>query len=116
MSELVVYLCGQVAGRLIRRDNGNLQFRYTADYAGPAVSQALPVQAAAHPHELCRAVFAGLLIEGEARETIARNLGVSVGNDYALLEALGGDCAGAITIVEPDQDLPREPSVRALDA
>lgn len=116
MSELVVYLCGQVAGRLIRKDNGNLQFRYEADYAGPAVSQALPVQAAAHPHELCRAVFAGLLIEGEARETIARNLGVSVGNDYALLEALGGDCAGAITIVEPDQDLPREPSVRALDA
>jgi serine/threonine-protein kinase HipA len=116
VSELVVYLCGEVAGRLIRKENGNLQFRYSADYAGPAISQALPVQKAAHPHELCRAVFAGLLIEGEARETIARNLGVSVGNDYALLEALGGDCAGAITILEPGQELPSTPSVRALDA
>jgi serine/threonine-protein kinase HipA len=116
VSELVVYLCGEVAGRLIRKENGNLQFRYSADYAGPAISQALPVQKAAHPHELCRAVFAGLLIEGEARETIARNLGVSVGNDYALLEALGGDCAGAITILEPGQELPSTPSMRALDA
>jgi serine/threonine-protein kinase HipA len=116
VSELVVYLCGEVAGRLIRKENGNLQFRYSADYKGPAISQALPVQAAAHPHELCRAVFAGLLIEGEARETIARNLGVSVGNDYALLEALGGDCAGAITILEPGEELPRTPSMRALDA
>jgi serine/threonine-protein kinase HipA len=116
MSELVVYLCGQEAGRLVRKDNANLQFRYAEGYRGPPVSQALPVQVGAHPHELCRAVFAGLLIEGEARETIARNLGISVGNDYALLEALGGDCAGAITILEPGQRLPRTPSVRALDA
>jgi len=116
VSELVVYLGGQAAGRLIRKDNGNLQFRYAEDYRGPALSQALPVQKPAYPHELCRAVFAGLLVEGEARETVARNLGVSVGNDYALLEALGGDCAGAITILEPGQELPRTPSVRPLDA
>jgi len=116
VSELVVYLGGQAAGRLIRKDNGNLQFRYAEAYSGPALSQALPVQKPAYPHELCRAVFAGLLVEGEARETVARNLGVSVGNDYALLEALGGDCAGAITILEPGEELPSTPSVRPLDA
>ncbi len=116
MTELVVYLCGSLAGRLIRKDNGNLQFRYYADYGGPSVSQSLPVGPIAYPHDLCRAVFGGLLVEGEAREAVARNLGVSVGNDYALLEALGGDCAGAITILEPGEELPSVPHARPLDA
>jgi serine/threonine-protein kinase HipA len=115
MSELIVYLSGRRAGRLIRKDNGNLQFRYDPDYAGPAISQALPVQRAAHPHALCRAVFGGLLLEGDAREALARNLGVSVGNDYALLQELGGDCAGAITLLAPDVPLPSEAQLKPLD-
>ncbi|MFI4991606.1 MAG: type II toxin-antitoxin system HipA family toxin [Solirubrobacterales bacterium] len=116
MSELSVYLAGRRAGRLIRKENGNLQFRYDPGYDGPALSQALPVQPAAHPNRLCRAVFGGLLLEGDARLAVARNLGVSSGNDYALLEALGGDCAGAITVLEPGQELPESPATRALDA
>ena len=35
MSELVAYLAGRRVGRLIRKDNGNLQFRYDDGYAGP---------------------------------------------------------------------------------
>jgi serine/threonine-protein kinase HipA len=115
MSELIVYLAGERAGRLIRKDNGNLQFRYDADYAGPVISLALPLQEEAHPHALCRAVFGGLLLEGEAREALARNLGVSLGNDYALLQEVGGDCAGAITLLEPGVLLPSEPELRPLD-
>lgn len=115
MSELVAYLCGRPAGRLIRKDNGNLQFRYDSSYTGPALSQALPLQDAAHPHKICQAVFGGLLLEGDAREVVARNLGVSIGNDYALLEALGGDCAGAITLLEPGEVLPLVPQAKQLD-
>ena len=115
MSELIVHLSGRRAGRLIRKDNGNLQFRYDPDYAGPAISQALPVQEAAHPHAVCRAVFGGLLLEGDAREALARNLGVSVGNDYALLQELGGDCAGAITLLDPGVPLPSEAELKSLD-
>ena len=115
MSELIVYLSARRAGRLIRKDNGNLQFRYDPDYTGPAVSQALPVQQAAHPHAVCRAVFGGLLLEGDAREALARNLGVSVGNDYALLRELGGDCAGAVTLLDPEVPLPSEAQLKPLD-
>ncbi len=115
MSELIVYLCGRRAGRLIRKDNGNLQFRYDPDYAGPVISQALPIQEVAHPHAVCRAVFGGLLLEGDAREVLARNLGISIGNDYALLQELGGDCAGAITLLDPDVPLPIEPRLKPLD-
>jgi serine/threonine-protein kinase HipA len=115
MSELIVYLCGRRAGRLIRKDNGNLQFRYDPEYAGRVISQALPVQEAAHSHAVCRAVFGGLLLEGDAREALARNLGISSGNDYALLQELGGDCAGAITLLDPEVPLPLEPRLKPLD-
>jgi serine/threonine-protein kinase HipA len=114
MSELTVYLLDRRVGRLIRKDNGNLQFRYDTDYDGPAISQSLPVREGAHPHAICRAVFGGLLLEGDARETLARNLGISAGNDYALLEEMGGDCAGAITLLEPGVELPHTPVVRSL--
>ena len=114
MDELIVYLSGQRAGRLILKDNGNLQFRYETDYRGPAISQSLPVQAEAHPHSLCRAVFGGLQAEGDARDALARNLGVSAGNDYALLKALGGDCAGALVLLEPGVELPIAPKLKPL--
>lgn len=114
MSELIVYLAGARAGRLIRKPNGNLQFRYDDAYTGPPVSQAMPVQPEAHPHATCHAVFGGLLLEGDSRETLARALGVSPGNDYGLLAEVGGDCAGAITLLEPDAPLATQPGERAL--
>src|SRR5277367_4607062 len=115
MSDLAVYLAGEHAGTLIRKDNGNLQFRYDPAYTGPVVSQALPFQQNAHPHRACIAVFGGLLLEGEPREVLARNLGVSAGNDFALLEDIGGDCAGAITLLEPSVELPSKPAVKPID-
>jgi serine/threonine-protein kinase HipA len=115
MSELIVYLSGRRSGRLILKGNGNLQFRYDPGYAGPAISQALPIRKAAHPHATCHAVFGGLLLEGDARAALARNLGVSAGNDYALLEELGGDCAGAVTLLPPGSELPTTPRRRRVD-
>lgn len=103
MTELDVFLAGERAGRLIRKDNGNMQFRYAEDYSGPPLSWALPLQAEAHPHATCRAVFGGLLPEGVSREAIARRLGISTGNDYSLLEDIGGDCAGAISMLGAGQ-------------
>jgi serine/threonine-protein kinase HipA len=115
MSELIVYLSSKRAGCLIRKPNGNLQFRYDPGYTGPAISQALPIQKAAHPHALCHAVFGGLLLEGDARVALARNLGVSIGNDYAMLEQLGGDCAGAVSLLPPESELPTTPRRRRID-
>jgi serine/threonine-protein kinase HipA len=113
--ELIAYLADRRAGRLIRKDNGNLQFRYDDGYRGPALSHAMPVQEEAHPHAVCRAVFGGLLPEGDGRETLARALGVSPGNDYGLLAEVGGDCAGAITLLSPDTPRVTAPRLRPLD-
>lgn len=114
MSELIAYLAGRRAGRLIRKDNGNLQFRYDENYDGPPLSQSMPLQAEAHPHAVCRAVFGGLLPEADGREALARLLGVSPANDYGLLAEVGGDCAGAITLLEPGTSMVGEPHVRSL--
>lgn len=105
MSALAVWVAGRRVGSLIRKSNGNLQFRYDAAYDGPPVSQALPVQAEAHGHGPTRAVFGGLLPEGDARDTLARTLGVTGTNDYRLLEEVGGDVAGALTLL-PDGETP----------
>jgi serine/threonine-protein kinase HipA len=115
MRELVVALAGHRAGRLIQKDNGNLQFRYDEGYAGPPVSFSMPIRAEAHPHRACQAVFGGLLLEGDGRETLAKALGVSPNNDFALLEEVGRDVAGAVTILERDEAPPTRAEVRRVD-
>lgn len=114
MSQLTVYLGTEIVGELALKDNGNIQFRYIDEYTGPAISHALPKQREAHPHSTCLAVFGGLLLEGEGRETVARKLGISVHNTYALLHELGGDCAGAIALVDADYEMPNTPERRVI--
>jgi len=60
----------------------------------------------------------GCCLKAVSRRQIAKTLQVSTQNDYALLDRLGGECAGAVTLLEPGQspqaaDAPRE--VRWLD-
>lgn len=47
----------------------------------------------------CRPFFSGLLPEAHMRTAIARQLGISEKNDFALLAAIGGECAGAVMIL-----------------
>ncbi len=66
-----------------------------------------------------RPFFAGLLPEGAKRKGVALALHVSRQNDFALLDGIGGECAGAVTLLEPGQT-PQPPdapdAVRWLDA
>ena len=54
--------------------------------------------------------FAGLLPEGRLRRLIARQFRVSGQNDFALLDHIGGECAGAVTFLEPGQPLLQQSS------
>ncbi len=99
---LDVYLDGRLAGALLLKDNGNLQFRYNGAYVaadGPALSVNLPVRAEAYPHRDCLAFFGNLLPEADVRAQVALTTGISIGNDYGLLERFGGDVAGAVTLL-----------------
>jgi serine/threonine-protein kinase HipA len=115
MSDLAVWLADRRAGTLSRKPNGNLQFRYDPAYEGPPLSQSLPLQEGAHGDRAARAMFGGLLPEGDVRRTVAQNLGLSERNDYGLLEELGGDVAGAITLLPEDVRPPDEPRSEPVD-
>ncbi len=82
---------------------GGLEFVYADVWRGdgrPPLSQSLPLDGT-YNSVAVEAFFGGLLPEGAPRERLARNLGVSAGNDFELLAALGGDTAGAISLLVP---------------
>ncbi len=70
------------------------------------LSHSLPLRPKRFRNKECRGYFAGILPEQAKREIIARNLGISARNDYAMLEQIGGECAGAVTFMPAGQPLP----------
>lgn len=99
--ELTVWLQGEQVGTLAQVD-GRLQFTYLPS-ATTALSQSLPLGGEPFDDRASRPFFTGLLPEGGKRRQIAKNLQVSVQNDFALLDSLGGECAGAVTLLEAGQ-------------
>jgi len=71
-----------------------------------ALSQSMPLRKERFSRNECRGYFGGILPEESNREIIARNLGISARNDYAMLEQIGGECAGAVTFVPTGEPLP----------
>ena len=106
IAELEVWLLDQCAGTL-RHRNGELQFQYSERWLEQpqaiGLSQSLPLQAEPFADQACRPFFAGLLPEGQLRQRIAQQCQISRSNDFGLLAAIGGDCAGAVSLRVGDQ-------------
>ena len=118
---LEVWLLGQSVGQLIQAD-GRLSFSYSPRWlqspSAQPLSRSLPLRPEPFDDKATRPFFAGLLPEGDKRKLVAMALQVSSQNDYALLNGIGGECAGAVTLLEPGQQptgLPSEQYVRWLD-
>ncbi|MEW5885630.1 MAG: HipA N-terminal domain-containing protein, partial [Pseudomonadota bacterium] len=118
---LQVWLLGQHVGQLAQVD-GRLNFCYSTQWLQSAnarpLSHHLPLQAEAFDDKATRPFFAGLLPEGDKRRLIAQTLHVSRQNDFALLVGIGGECAGAVSLLEPGQRpdlIPSAQAVRWLD-
>lgn len=98
---------GRVAGQLSQNQHGELGFVYAPgwldDAAAPDLSVSLPKRAEPFARRECRPFFAGLLPEESQRDAAAQALGVSRGNDFALLDRLGGDVAGALQLLAPGE-------------
>ncbi|MCY4487477.1 MAG: type II toxin-antitoxin system HipA family toxin [Deltaproteobacteria bacterium] len=107
---LDVWWDGAVVGRLAQDRHGELGFVYSPDWLqredAPALSASLPKRPEPYSRRECRPFFGGLLPEEGQRQAVARALGVSGGNDFALLDKLGGDVAGALQLLPPGE-LPR---------
>ena len=110
---LDIWWDGQLAGQLTQDPDGELGFVYSADWLGresaPALSASLPKRVSHYSRRECRPFFGGLLPEEGQRDAAAQALGVSPQNDFALLDRLGGDVAGALQILPPGE-MPTVPS------
>ena len=108
--KLDVYLLDDLVGYLIQDDGGQVIFEYAGSWLNKPgavpLSHSLPLRPKRFRSKECRGYFAGILPEQAKREIIARNLGISARNDYAMLEQIGGECAGAVTFMPAGQPLP----------
>jgi len=99
--ERILYVSceGQPVGDLRPDADGALSFQYAAAWfdQGFPISLSMPLAETTYGNQAHR-FFVNLLPEGVIRQHIARRLGISEDNDWALLEALGGDCAGALSL------------------
>jgi serine/threonine-protein kinase HipA len=116
---LDVYLHHHLAGHLIQDEHGQLAFEYAKSWLeseATALSHSLPLRPERFTRNECRGFFAGILPEESKRTIIAKILGISAQNDFAMLEHIGGECAGAVTFIPAGENLPkREDHYRQLD-
>jgi serine/threonine-protein kinase HipA len=103
-SPLVVWLGDRpVADLVVRR--GNLELAYRPELVaelgvgGLCLSAALPVQRKPFRGDRARNWCEGLLPEGEMRTMLERQFRVRRGDTFALLAAIGRDCAGAVSFL-----------------
>ena len=118
--KLSVFLRDQRVGTLRLDEGGRFIFRYKEawlrqDKAIP-LSINLPLQHEAFDDIQTRPFFANLLPESELRRVITRRLGLSEQNDFALLESVGGECAGAVALLSDEQVADGVSSYRRLDS
>jgi serine/threonine-protein kinase HipA len=97
-----VWWDGAIVGTLQVNTHGQMRFAYApewlVDASRSSISFSLPKQPQPFRQSQCRPFFAGLLPEESQRDRIAGALGISKSNDFAFLDALGGDVAGALSL------------------
>jgi serine/threonine-protein kinase HipA len=109
VDKLLVYFQDHYVGNLIQDNRQQLTFSYNADWLNnaerAALSVSLPLRTESFTDSEARPFFTNLLPEADIRRLIASRLGISEGNDFALLAALGGECAGAVSLMPADAAL-----------
>jgi len=106
---LNVYYDRELVGQLTQDDSGQMTFQYDKDwFTRPEpilLSRSLPLREEIFTQKECRGFFGGILPEEGNRKVIARILGISDKNDFAMLEQIGGECAGAISFLPEDEEI-----------
>lgn len=108
----------RLVGYLWRNSQGLMGFRYDDEWlvqGGFAVSHTLPLQTGefAPTSDLAHRFFANLLPEGGARDQVVRDLKIA-NTDFDLLRAIGGECAGALSILQAEYSPSAEQEYHAM--
>ena len=99
---LHVYIDTDKVGTLTGKENGDYFFAYEASWLASRLpiplSLSLPLQLEPFAPEVSKSFFSNLLPEGQLRDHFASKKRISADDDFGLLAALGGDCAGALAL------------------
>ena len=108
IERLEVELFGQRAGELEisgpLRSPEDWTFTYHGDYVragAPALSVTMPLREEPWVGAVARNWFCNLLPEGAVRQAVVQRLRIPHDDDFALLAAIGGECAGAVSLRVP---------------
>ena len=106
--KLNIFFGNKKAGSLESTENRGVIFVYDENYLNDKnsvpLSASLPLQEEEFSQKQCIPFFSGLLPEEDSRKKIADYLHISETSTLKLLEALGGECAGLISILSEDED------------
>ena len=112
--KLNVFFGNEKAGYIESTENRGVIFTYEKNYLknknAVPLSASLPLQTEEFSQKQCIPFFSGLLPEEDSRKKIADYLHISETSTLKLLEALGGECAGLVSI------LPEEKTVSQIDS
>lgn len=118
-SALDVFLSNKLIGSLWLDKRRKFTFQYTLDWVNTPraipISLSLPLREELFSDDQARPFFANLLPEADIRRVIAKKLGISEENDFALLEIIGGECAGAVSVLPKGAVPSEENKYRELD-
>lgn len=110
-NQLSIRLHGEPVGILEQTPTGKKAFTYNSSAVMP-ISIGMPVCEESYGEQQCEAFFGGLLPESEvAKQIIGKRYGISPNNSFALLRAIGYDCAGAISCHAIDEPIIPQHSV-----
>ena len=117
---LDVYLLDRLAGRIDYVSRGNeMHFAYDPAYASDPSSQplsfSLPIRIEPYDTGRTTKFFANLLPPEVVRRKLGPILHLSRHNIFGFLEALGADCAGAVSLRKPDDPPPKSTEERLLE-
>jgi serine/threonine-protein kinase HipA len=117
--KLDVYLRHDLVGRLWLDDRRRFVFQYEAAWlkrkSPVALSLSLPLKHEPYPDDAARPFFSNLLPEAGVRQALARRLGISEQNDFDLLREIGGECAGAASVLPAGSAPAVSPGYREID-
>lgn len=98
---LNVFLYDQKVGKLSEDNVGYLEFQYANDAKWP-ISVRMPVRQRKYDRRYAEPFFDNLTPEGDALKLIADKFHISNTNIFSVLDKIGGECAGAISLYPDD--------------
>lgn len=101
MAQLKIFWNGKLCGNLRTDAAKGMIFSYEPGWE-KQISISLPVREKEYSEKECKPFFSGLLPDGEIREQIAAAKHISSSSVFRLLQAYGGDIAGALSFQEDE--------------